>query len=333
MTEPIYRQLADYITGQILDGVFLPDKPLPSLNAMAIASGLSKKTVVKAYDALCKDGVVNSIQGKGFFIRKAFLSGRPSVMVLLDKLSPHQQSALDGISGVLAEHADITIRMHYQNVFWFESELDEVLDKYDWYLVFPHFGLDTATREKAGELLSRIPPRKLIVLDRLIDGISEESGASYQSIEQDIPSTLSSAIEDIRKYSRIRYLSLSVSLYGNIVADVIRNFCNAEALDVEVLPDVPAIVNKGDLFFVSGSRLDKRLSALIKIISSSGFQIGKDVGLICYNDFPLNEYILGGLTTLSVDFTRMGRNAAEMILSGNLEKIHCKCSLIRRSTF
>ena len=83
----------------------------------------------------------------------------------------------------------------------------------------------------------------------------------------------------------------------------------------------------------ASSRLDRRLSELIKGITASGFTIGKEVGLICYNDFPLNEFILGGLTTLSADFSQMGRNAARMILDGNVSRIHCPCSLIRRSTF
>lgn len=66
---------------------------------------------------------------------------------------------------------------------------------------------------------------------------------------------------------------------------------------------------------------------------SSGCEIGDEVGLICYNDFPLNEFILGGLTSLSTDFVEMGRTAGEMVLSGNLSKVHGPCSLIRRKTF
>ena len=330
---PLYRQLMEMIIARIRTGEYSLNHPLPSLNAMSLASGLSKETVVKAYSLLLQNGIINSIRGKGYYIRESFLSGRPSVLVLMDKPSQHQQSILDGFTEGLYGRADITVRMHYQNPDWFASELDEVLDKYDWYLVFPHFDISGTTRERVLRLINKIPANKLIVLDRLVNGIPAQSGASYQSIEEDIPSTLENAVTDIRNFSRIRYISLSISLYGNIVADVLQRFCSEKHIPCEILPNVPKSVEKGDLFYVSGSRLDRKLSDLLRIMLDSKLKIGKDIGLICYNDFPLNEFIMGGLTTLSTDFTQMGRVAADMILQGRLTKIHCPCTLIRRSTF
>lgn len=122
-------------------------------------------------------------------------------------------------------------------------------------------------------------------------------------------------------------------LYGDIVAQVIRGFGQRSGVPVEILSALPEKVDKGDLFFVSGSRLDRKMSILLKAIAASGLIPGKEVGLICYNDFPLNEFIFGGLTTLSVDFDEMGRIAGEMILSGTLSRIQCKATLTRRNTF
>lgn len=330
---PLFKQLAQKVIESIVSGEYKPDRPLPSLNAMSIASGLSKETVIKAYNYLCKRGIINAMQGKGYFIKRSYLTGRISILMILDKMSQHQRDILDGLVEVIGDRADITIRMHYQNLLWFESTLDEVLDKYDWYLVFPHFPTDSASQKKANTLLSRIPPEKLIVLDRLPIGLDGLFGASYQSIEQDIPNTLVTAIDDIKKYNKLSFIPLSNSLYKNIVSEAIESFCKKYSIAVESLPDVPKEIKKGDLFFVSGSSLDKRLSVLIKTIWNFGWEIGKDVGLICYNDFPLNEFILGGLTTLSTDFALIGRNAAQMILSGQVEKIKSPCSLIRRATF
>ena len=62
-------------------------------------------------------------------------------------------------------------------------------------------------------------------------------------------------------------------------------------------------------------------------------KIGKDVGLISYNDVPLNAVVLGGLTTISTDFEKMGTTAAEMILSGKMTKIHNDFRMTRRTTF
>lgn len=333
LSEPLFRQLMAYIVDKIRHGVFSPDKPMPSLNAMAIQTGLSKETVIKAYAHLCKEGVLNSMPGKGYFVREGYLSGKPSVFVLMDKFSLHQQDIMNGLLETLNGSADITIRMHYQNIGQFEAELNKALDKYDWYIVFPHFSLEGSSQEKVAKLLNSIPAEKLIIMDRLIDSLSETAGASYQSIEQDIPAMLTPVLDDIRKYRCLRYISLSVSLYGNLVAETISKFCENHSVQYEILKELPSAVSEKDLYFVSGSRLDRRLSKLIRNMSDSGLTIGKDVGLICYNDFPLNEFILGGLTTLSTDFTLMGCTAAQMILSGKPSKVHCPCALIRRNTF
>jgi DNA-binding LacI/PurR family transcriptional regulator len=64
-----------------------------------------------------------------------------------------------------------------------------------------------------------------------------------------------------------------------------------------------------------------------------GLELGRDVGLICQNDFVINEIVLGGLTTISSDYAKIGSDAAAMILTGELKRIHCECSLVRRNTF
>ena len=330
---PLYIQFADYVKDAIRNGVFSPDKPLPSINAMKIQMDISRETIVKGYAYLCKENVLVPHQGMGYFVKPSFLTGSRSVIIFLDKMSQHQQNILDGFIEKVNEKVDITIRMHYQNPKWLAEEIDKSQNRYDYYLLFPHFAQDAETKATVASLIDRLPAEKLIILDRLPDSLSAVSGASYQSIEKDIPTALKGVMDDVRKYKRIRSLSLSVSLYGNLVADVLTKFGVENDVEVEVLKDIPSEIKKGDLFFVTGSRLDKNLSRLLKIMISSGCEIGDEVGLICYNDFPLNEFILGGLTSLSTDFVEMGRTAGEMVLSGNLSKVHGPCSLIRRNTF
>ena len=50
------------------------------------------------------------------------------------------------------------------------------------------------------------------------------------------------------------------------------------------------------------------------------------------NESPINEIILDGLTVLSTDFKEMGRLAAEMVVSGKLNKVWNKFDLIVRKT-
>jgi DNA-binding LacI/PurR family transcriptional regulator len=45
-----------------------------------------------------------------------------------------------------------------------------------------------------------------------------------------------------------------------------------------------------------------------------GLKVGKDIGIISYNETKAKKYIMNGLTTISTDFEAMGRRAAELVL-------------------
>ncbi|MNN83807.1 DNA-binding transcriptional repressor EbgR [compost metagenome] len=49
--------------------------------------------------------------------------------------------------------------------------------------------------------------------------------------------------------------------------------------------------------------------------------IGKDVGIISYNETPLKKFILNGITTISTDFEMMGRMAAELIINKSKDRV------------
>ena len=75
------------------------------------------------------------------------------------------------------------------------------------------------------------------------------------------------------------------------------------------------------------------LLTLARVAKEQGLVIGEDISVISYNDAPINEIILDGLTAVSTDFRQMGETAADMILTKNLSKVKCDFRLIRRGTF
>ena len=58
---------------------------------------------------------------------------------------------------------------------------------------------------------------------------------------------------------------------------------------------------------------DRELACIIKKAESQNLEIGSDIGIISYNDTPLKEVLCGGITTLSTDFSQMGRTMASLI--------------------
>ena len=77
--QPIYRQLRDHIVSMLLDEVLKEGDPLPSVRTVAAEYRINPLTVLKAYQALADEGLVESRRGRGMFInpgaREALLKG------------------------------------------------------------------------------------------------------------------------------------------------------------------------------------------------------------------------------------------------------------------
>jgi len=78
-SQPIYRQLRDLVVAMILDGVLKESDPLPSVRTVASEYRVNPLTVMKGYQQLVDDGLVEMQRGRGMFIktgaRKLLLQG------------------------------------------------------------------------------------------------------------------------------------------------------------------------------------------------------------------------------------------------------------------
>ena len=66
--QPIYRQIRDRVVAMILEGVLAEGDPLPSVRNVAAESRVNPLTVLKAYQALADDGLVEKRRGLGMFV-------------------------------------------------------------------------------------------------------------------------------------------------------------------------------------------------------------------------------------------------------------------------
>ena len=67
-TIPIYRQLIDQIRLAVVRKRLAPGDQLPSVRALAVSLVINPNTVAHAYGELARDGVLESHQGKGYFV-------------------------------------------------------------------------------------------------------------------------------------------------------------------------------------------------------------------------------------------------------------------------
>jgi GntR family transcriptional regulator len=97
--QPIYRQLRDRMVALILEGALKEGDPLPSVRTAATDYGLNPLTVLKGYQQLVEERVLEKRRGRGMYVsagaRKALLAGErerfigvewPRVLALINRL-------------------------------------------------------------------------------------------------------------------------------------------------------------------------------------------------------------------------------------------------------
>lgn len=72
--QPIYRQLRDCVVAMILDGVLKEGDPLPSVRTVAAEYRLNPLTVLKSYQELVDERLVETRRGRGMFINSGALA-------------------------------------------------------------------------------------------------------------------------------------------------------------------------------------------------------------------------------------------------------------------
>lgn len=68
-SQPIYRQIRDRVVAMILEGVLKDGDALPSVRTVATDSRVNPLTVLKAYQQLTDEGLVEKQRGRGMFVK------------------------------------------------------------------------------------------------------------------------------------------------------------------------------------------------------------------------------------------------------------------------
>ncbi|HXS22063.1 MAG TPA: GntR family transcriptional regulator [Steroidobacteraceae bacterium] len=107
--QPIYRQLRDRVVAMILDGEIVEGDPLPSVRSVAADYRVNPLTVLKAYQQLADEQIVEKRRGIGMFIksgvrqqvlqdrRRRFLSEEwPVILASIRRLGLTPEELLNG---------------------------------------------------------------------------------------------------------------------------------------------------------------------------------------------------------------------------------------------
>ena len=109
---PIYRQLRDRVVAMILEGVLVDGDALPSVRNVAAEYRLNPLTVLKGYQELVDEGLVEKKRGRGMFVtegaqkkllkdeRTRFVQQEwPKIRATIERLGLDPGTLLNGVGG------------------------------------------------------------------------------------------------------------------------------------------------------------------------------------------------------------------------------------------
>ncbi|RDC62828.1 GntR family transcriptional regulator [Adhaeribacter pallidiroseus] len=323
---PKYQQIMDGILMSIEKGGLAHGQQLPSINELAQQQSLAKVTVAKAYEELRQRGIIRGQQGKGFYVVSTEVSSPLNIFLLFDTLNAYKETLFYALKAVLPANARLNLFFHHYDRDLFQSLIQNNRGNYQYYVIMPHFNEDVST------IVKQIPQEKLVVLDKSINKLKGNYAAVYQSFEQDILNALQSAEDLLAKYSCLT-LVLSRDQFQFVPEGILAGFAAFKQKHkipcVVVDTFTPALVKPGEAYLLFS---DRDLISFVKHVHQTKLKLGRNIGLISYDDTPMKEILEGGITVISTNFEAMGRTTGRLILEKRPEQIANPTRLIRRKS-
>lgn len=319
---PKYKQIVASIEDAILKGELKKGDKLPSLNSIKNRHGLSRDTVLNAFNELKTRGIVQSVVGKGYYVTSEDVDVNQKIFLLFDELNSFKEDLYNSFLTGMGDHVQVDIFFHHFNFEVFNKLINDNAGDYSYYVIMP------ANLKDTDKVIRRLPKDNVYILDQMHPEL-----LSYPSIHQnfskDIFEGLQAGLQRIKKYQK------AILLYNGKrqpkgILDGFNLFCSHNGIQSEVIEALNnRALSKGELYILLE---DKNLIRIIKRIKEAQLTLAKDIGIISYNDTLLKEIVEGGITTISTDFNLMGQRLAQMILNKEFAQIENPNHLIIRKS-
>lgn len=304
---PVYKQIVQNVLDGITEKKIVVGMKMPSIHKIGNEFGLAPGTVIRAYDELREMSIISSRQGKGYYISSVEINHKTKVFLLFDRMNAYKETLYDAILHHLDPGIEVDVFFHHYDLKRFEKLIRENVGKYTYYAIMPHFNEDVS------RILSRIPERKLIILDKSVPHLSGKYAAVYQDFENDIYQGLKSQVDRFAKYRRFVF-SRSESPFQFVPDGCIKGFerfCNEINMPYEIVHKLVVSEVQKDTVYLLYS--DMELINLLKEMEFRHWIPGKEAAIISYDETPMKEILKGGISVLSTDFRQMGLTVASFI--------------------
>ena len=320
---PKYKQLIQSVHHAVENKQLDRGDRLPSINAIAGELGLSRDTVLTAFNELRTRGIIASTPGKGYYINSTQVEREQKIFLLFDELNAFKERLYNAFTESVRGKASVDTYFHYFNKRVFKNLILENINKYTTFVIMPVFFSGIKS------IISQIGAANVYLLDQLNPEIGPYYPAVYQSFEKDMFSALESGLNRLKKYHTL-IMVYPGGKEPKGMLEGFKRFCVNYKFSHRVINELQEKeIKRGELYIIPN---DLDLVNLVKTSKSKGLALGHDIGIISYNDTPLKEVVADGITTISTDFESMGKTLARMVLNKENQHIENPASLIIRKS-
>jgi len=325
---PKFRQLVNNIISDISEGKLKYGDKLPSINETSEELYLARDTVERAYKKLREMGVIASVRGKGYYISSSESHEKLKILLIFNKLSNYKKIIYQSFVETLGEKAIVHLHIHHYDTGRFHTILSENLGNYHYYVIIPHF---TDLSQETFDLINKIPCERLVLLDKNLEQVQGDYISVYQDFQNDIYEALSHGMDLLKKYKKLVFILPEEIEKKNLnIQAGFKKFCGVSHFDHSIIENEAFTdVKKGEVYI---SMEEEDLVSIIKFSRKKGLKIGKDIGVLSFNDTPLKEVLEDGISVISTNFSRMGSLAAELILEKRRLKVRNEFIFLRRNS-
>ncbi len=319
---PKYNQIEGIISNDIINGKIKKGQRIPSIQDLCDSCSVSKDTVEKAYKILRKKDLIFSVKGVGYFATNNEEQSHIGVFFLINKPSSYKMEVYNAFVSAIGGKARVDMCLYYCEEDLFIDALKKNGNSNDYFVIIPHFKSKTNNyvgyTPKVIKAIETIPKEKLILIDNTCAEISGIFAAIYQDYEEDIIYGLEEGLEKLKKYNKIIlvYPTGLVFPYPTGILYGFIKFCEQHGFEFEILEQIFAD-QEFELNSVYITIEEEDLARLVQQIRDKNLVMGKDIGVISYNETRLKALL--GITVISTDFKGMGESAAKLVLSKKKE--------------
>lgn len=309
LNESKYKQVVNYVIEKINEGDLKKGDWIPSINEFRKKYNLSRDTVFAGISELKSRGIIDSTPGVGYFIASTRLTLKHKILLLFNEFNEFKEELYNSLIESIDKSATVELFFHNYNRKVFETLINDANGKYTTYILM------TGKFQGLEPLLQSISG-KVFLLDHCHAELKGKYSSVTQNFENDTYEAMKFGLKHIKKYKRILMVqSEAKEPYERY--DGLKRFCKEYDFEHKYLNSVSGKkIKEGDLFLLVN---DRDLVDVLKQAEKQGFTPGQEFGIISYNDTPLKEILVGGITTLSTDFKLMGKTMASIINKKSVE--------------